>query len=1709
MKKLLVVTIAIFFACNALYAFGKRETEEIQAENVDSWLEEMDVSGKSSGKYNILVTGEDLAGNKTEAGPYNIYLDPDSDLPVTRITNPLGDMRVPGNLNIVGTAIDDDGIDYVEILLNGEAPFRAEGKEFWSYYLDTTTLAEGAHIISAYSVDIYGVKGRPYTVVWHLDRNRPETKVTNLEMGSLVSGRFTLSGAVTDGNGIKRLSLSLNSGESWEPVALKHDKKLGLWEFETLIDSRAVPDGPAVCWFKAEDLQGSEGIYTFLYFVDNTKPEIGFISPREEESVNGRFSVSGFARDVNGLQSLTWKTGKETGEFVLVKGNPYWVKEFDLTGEQSKTFEVEITAIDMAGNRTDTRKRVLLDPARDVPSLVIDRTPFGDDQRPKIEKGLILSGFASDDDGIKSVMYSLNKGSPVEILTEGSFLLEFSDLPAGAHTLEIWPVDVNALRGPSVLFPFVITGPAPVISIERPVLPASPVDSEAGLALRVSVESPAGITAVSWQAASMSKREERPRSGATRHDFSIAVTPDWPYGSVPVVVTARDIYGRETVQNLIIETVNYAVTRGSAPEFNDDTLSGSVEVTIPASGKTPAQTAVATARFDRLLPDDLTVLHGMNVLLSGPGFPREQRIDRSVVVAIDSPIPVTSVLYSISGGQEQRLTAKKTGETSYEALVPLTALLPARWTTVQARAVFRDLTEIPLSLVLDVTRPVPVAGVNAEEKLVWSSVSRNDSGAILLLDGKEASAMYIAKTDRKPVSVAFGVPEKGLSLSLAGSEIKLSGQADGVYPGVAITITDDQGGTYFSDLVTVIVDSAPPALSLAIPDDPVWVVDTLPIVVETTDGNGVERLEYSLDTGLTWSPLPGKGAKRTVNLDISYRPQGKLELMVRAIDKAGRETLVRRAVNRDSIAPVVATVFPAAGDVVNGETAIGFSVEDDGRLIAAEYLGAAGPVAFDLSSLPNTFVGSVDKPLSDTMRFRFTDAAGNRTITELYNFFIDAKADLPVVEIHIPSENEVIIKDFVVSGVVYDDDAPAVIHYQVDKGPWQSMPVESSFSIPFALSSFTDNEHTITVYAEDIHGVRGESTVRKIRISLEEPKATFLEPHFDKTNRGMVNITGSASDKNGIALVEISLDNGNTFNRAEGTEDWFYRFDSRVIEDGTHVVFIRVHDKYGITGLYSSLINIDNTAPSIRLELPLDGSRTAKTLFISGQTMDNIYLERVTAGISSISPGQPAVPAKYAAMVFENELIISAGIDVSDLKEGFYNIDVRGFDRAGNITRISRNFEIYRGDDRNRIEFLYPMNGERLHGVFNLYGRVISEDPVNTLILFVGDEDKAVAEVSPSGYFMFAVTPEIMTDGEQTLRVRALVEGEKIIESERRVIEYRANGPWVTIDNFTMGDFAIDRPWLEGSTGYSFTEDEVVALRSKDTGREELRRLREKALDRVEISFDNGKTFQPTESGRKWRYRLETGDLREGYHFLIVRSTMKNGEVAVSRSIVQIDKTAPVIRLISPGEGGRYNNELVFSGLGSDDVQLQNVSLALRTGDKSAYAVPSFIQGLYLDWHFWGATLYDIGVGLTFFDDNVKIQAQFGQFTREQRALFTPGGMRYGGNVVGMKMLANLLYLPLDYWMGPDFSWLSATAAIGANFSVFTDTQSGSPQILSALLFQIEFPRVNLPKRDNLRTFSFYTESQVWFIPTDVDVSEVEINSLLPHVTFGARMNIF
>ncbi len=1976
MSKKPVVLCVLVCMCAFLYAGGSGESETKKVDEPAGFKESVDINTKKTGKYNFYIEAKDKGGNTTIAGPHNIYIDPESDLPIVGITNPRQDMRIPGNLNIVGTCVDDDEVAYVELYFNDDpsTTVRAEGADFWSYYLDTTAMNDDVHSITAWGVDINGLKGRTKRIAWHLDRKKPVTEVTSHVLGSLVSGRITLQGTVTDGNGIDNLLYSIDGGSRFSPVEIKHDKKSRSTSFSLPVDTRVFADGPAVIWFKAKDLQGTTGLMSWLMYVDNTKPDVSLVYPPEGQAVNGIFTVSGYARDVVGLKSLSWTLGKETGEFELTVGNPWWVKTFDIRSEKTNSIDLVITAVDVSGNVTVDKRRIPVDQNADLPVVsLIDPTTdavFFGSQIP-------FGGLVRDDDGVESIFWSLDGGEAIEVPSTGSFQFLVDNVPPGPHTIRVWAKDITGITGPAVeVKNVVVAGDTPSLLLvdvtsdeagkkgireNRAFTSGIEVHSESNAALSLRVNSGSALKTISWKfgelpAQSLEIKARDVTGGETLQSIPVPATVG--YGKVPVRIEAVDIHGRtgvledilritdlskargdpsvvfedvrisadgevrldsrypftgyllgataakarlsraSSIVSLTVEGNYLAVTGGSNAGTEADmvievetdrgftyrsrpftfvnpgsvpslvldasdplvwtvasglplpdiSVSGRIEANLPVdtvlwkaygpSGSSPVREgsiAVSGNRFALNLPardlpfgplvlefsaatdgqsgfssiavyredpdnppsvadpkiklpppavswveagdiyyfvtyggslDAFTVLAN-TVDVSTSNLPRSGTIRRSslavgantialtvierlgsrenkwnftakpmkappppsirlasadgqpwkngvelviprggkkgaqLVAIVDTVSPITASLWTVGTASGLRGSVRRLPDGSNEISVELPADLPADRTAVSVEVQFRDVPALRASGEFVIVRPVDTITIDTKESFAWTAPDILEDGSILMDHEHPLSGYY---NGRPVASVSFQSPVDGLAVSVDAGRIVLRAAKDGLYSGVSLVITDIDGWKFKTDAWRFLVDNEAPSLVLLDALDGKWVKDSVRLRLEGRDANKLLPLEVSLDLGKNWQVLPTSNEI----VSLSGLDDGVIGMSVRATDIAGRQTVVSFGIHKDTLAPAAEVIVPVSEARVNGEIRMGIAITEAGRLVRAEY---EAPDKRRVSLEPRLFldlmIGTKEIPLVDGMKFHFEDASGNVFVLDNFPFIIDQEMDLPVVEVNLPEDNEVVTTDFVISGIIYDDDKSRRVWYSIDNGQEIAVEAENAYSIPVELLSLLDNEHTVTVTAEDVYGVRGKPVTRRFRVSLEEPKASVLKPRFDETVKGIVELSGVSSDKNGIERVRVSLDNGNSFNDATGTEQWSYRFDSKILKDGTHVVFVRVWDKYGIEGLYSSLINIDNTAPGVSLESPMDGLTTVGPVYISGQATDTISLRSVTLNLRSLEG--KTVPADLASISLEPDSILSREINLSKLPDGLYNLDVWAIDEANNVTRVSRNLRLAKESVRNFIECLYPLDGEYVQGSFNLYGYVGGADKAGSVSLLLDGQSIATEAVTTAGYFRFSLDSSLIPDGAHKLSVRSDFDGKETVTSATRTVNYASNGPWVTVDSLTMGDFAFMRPWLTGRTGYVLSEEDKLILEDKKAEKELRDAIRAKRPQAVEISFDNGRTFREVEFDRTWRFRLETQDMTEGMHYLVVRSRMYSGETAVTRMLVQIDKTAPTIRLISPESGGRYNQEMEFTALVNDDIELGDVQYVLRQGDKAAYEVPGFIQGLYFDTHFWGGTLFDVGVGLTFFDDNVKLQVQYGQFTEAQWKMFSTEPMRYGGTVVGAKLLANIFYMPFSYLLGPDWTWLSGSLALGANYSYFTITQSGKPQMMSAVLTQLEFPRVTIEKMKMFRTFSFYTEFQLWFLPTDVDTSSVQVDTLMPHLTCGLRLNVF
>jgi hypothetical protein len=1057
--------------------------------------------------------------------------------------------------------------------------------------------------------------------------------------------------------------------------------------------------------------------------------------------------------------------------------------------------------------------------------------------------------------------------------------------------------------------------------------------------------------------------------------------------------------------------------------------------------------------------------------------------------------PKTVVTASFNGGSPVQASITKSSDTSSSLRfsIPIPAVLPYSRVTVEVRAKDSSGGEGYERIELHKILP-PAAGLDTAEGLRFADeriVEAEGAKRVLLAPGEKIAGRF---NGRPILSVQIRPATPLATVDFDGNFVALHAVSEGVSQGLKIEVKTVDGEVFAWGPFTLCSDTAAPNLKLASPSDGDWVRNELQLDVSAEDANGIVSLEVvaSSPTETSLARFETGSQKKAIALDSIGEGACKIDIIAR--DGAGREARISRYIIKDVTPPVLTQVIPAVGEAVNGLTTFVGEARDGGRLASVSFSLGTGSTAEEVAGL-GTFrkdldLSRISLPLADGGGFIVIDKAGNKAVLAPA-LVVDIEKDKPVVEIHTPEQLEVLRGDFTISGVAYDDDGIQAVHYRIDGGPWSRVDMEgASFSVPIRLADTSDNEHVFEAKAEDIFGIQGNVVSRTYRISKEEPRAAMKAPSISAPVRGRVKLSGVSSDANGIKEVAVSVDNRTSFTKPAGLETWSIDVDTTTLSDGIHAVSIRPIDGYETPGFFATMISVDNTPPKAQLDLPLDGRVVAGTLDLSGRISDNIAVASGRIEVARLGSSSPPL----MSVDIGTERIVQRALDVSSLDPGTYSVRLVVVDKAGNESLVSRDVNIVSRTPVDVAAVVFPADGTRLSGKFRIQGYATSGGVVTVLA-----DGAILASVEPNGlgWFSVDVAPGALSNGDHTLTAKAVDRQGRGIESPAVRIEYSALGPWVSIDSFVSGQYVPYRPFLEGKAGWEVqapAEGDKAALAAYK------KELESKKVLAVDISLDDGKSFERAKGTDKWKFRLETQLYKEGSIHVIARATYADGTTAVSKALLFLDKTAPQVEILMPEEGGRFNGKLQLAGRSYDENGMAFVGVALRKGDKASYQIPSFIQGLYLDAQVLGATDWQAGAGLTFFDDNVKLQAIFGS-APEINAEGEP--QSFYGDVFGGKLIANVAFLPFESLFGADWSFLSASVGLGAGFSYFTQTQAGRGLLVGSIFGQIEFPKITFSSMSVFRTVSFYSECQLWVLSSVVE------GGFIPKLSFGARVGVF
>jgi hypothetical protein len=651
--------------------------------------------------------------------------------------------------------------------------------------------------------------------------------------------------------------------------------------------------------------------------------------------------------------------------------------------------------------------------------------------------------------------------------------------------------------------------------------------------------------------------------------------------------------------------------------------------------------------------------------------------------------------------------------------------------------------------------------------------------------------------------------------------------------------------------------------------------------------------------------------------------------------------------------------------------------------------------------------------------------------------------------------------------------------------------------VNLTLADVTDGENILEIYAEDFYGVAGPMVTKIFGVSTAPPQTQVIEPSKEVWSKGSMMVRGISMDRNGVDEVMISLDNGISYQRADVIDNqdkpslWSISLNTRVYADGQYSMLIRTTDGYRVQSYTSAIINIDNTPPVIDLVKPANGVPVGRTLDISAQIYDNLKVR--TISVQLVDTNNPNTFLVYEPPI---EDVIIASLDVRSYLDGDYTLTVSSEDMSGNSSVVIRNVRLIKAKAASEVALINPLPGIDHCGAAVISGRITGA-VIPEIVELLLDRVK-YTEVSVNRYGVFRYDlPDSFRLQDSSVGISAAFQtpSGEWVASHENVLNIKKFGPVLDIISHKDGDVITGRPWLTGSAYMFRPEGGPVDRPTKVLY----------GVSKVELSFDNGLSFLPAKGTGDWRFRLETSEMDMGILPIIIKATFNNGEIAVRRILLIVDTELPIVTTIGPAENSAYRSSIKVFGSTRDGYEMESVEVLLRPGNKIAYSVPGFIQGLYFDTSFLGGLLWSSAVGLTFFDDNVKVQFNVAQGAP---------GSRFSGWAIGGKVLANIYNKNLSDWFGLDWVFWRTSFVLGAHFSYFLMEPGENPLWMGQFLAQWEVIKVDMayffPKWKYFKSLSFYAEPGLWFAPSDVDLSQ-DTNAwrVLFTIGLGIRVNLF
>lgn len=1156
----------------------------------------------------------------------------------------------PSNISsVIATFTAADGTEKTTPLTLGGA-YSADKYENQYYYYSTTLNfdADAEYEVSVTATDNAGNKAVFGPYKYNIDTTAPTVTVkdyvANLTGKEMNDENFAYKIPVTvrdNLSGIKPVTVKKGNEVLTKDTDYTETLTGDVYTFEFKKD--VLTTGTYAFTFTAEDNAGNTSEASANVSVDKTAPAITVkgVSPivvvtengSKVNKVNGKITVTGTVTDetklgTTGAVTLNIKNASDTSASDVKKtfdlsGGTYgeWSFVIDTTTlTDNSTYTLEVTAVDAVGNsETDSTTKINVDQSTDKPSI----TPSNYDADVSTAAGVgvkrdgiknlfgtvsnnKLSGTASDDDGVKTVTVEYKEAGSTGDYTSKNVIENGTSTTApftfalpskeAKYEVKITVTDTEGnANGKYTASPFYIgvSSGAPALKVDA----QSSKYTKKGAEL--SVESTVTSNVATPLSASYTVNSGEPTSSAVSitpskdkdNVYNVSLTvPDSVKDAdvLAITYTATDIFGQSAAAEHTYIIDNTAPVLAST-HYSLDSLKPTV------NGKDPDSSWYK----DESLPFVINYFDG------GCGVERVEYKFTAAGVTADKAVTGSGIPKKVkaNGKEYYQYSAAISGFAVGTNTLVFTAVDAAgNKSTSTTLNVRRDDEAPALELV----------------SIDGTAYDRNKFNG-KLVNGKNDVKFIVKASDAASglASVKYG-NVTGTEVAEQSDQYEFTIAKESLATmDVNATATDNAGNTKETKLFNIILDNIAPVVNITSSLDK----DTSTPAVEV---NGTIALEGNSSDGsyaLTATPV------------FWYTLTKPTDPVTSTKEEEGW----RRIFNGTS--DITESSTPTAWKSSDIDTKSDFGTLTDGTHV---YVVAA-----------------------------VTDAAQNTGYSPVLDLVVDQNTDRPQIKITSPKS----LKDMgkngttiwqkntkVIEGRISDDDGIKSLEYSFDNSTWEKVePNGDSWEITDVKEGaneiyfrVTDTEGTIFTssktsgltapYITDGTNKFGTAAaadsvlyvtvdtippaIRELKFDTTATKATYTGPLKDVSllsntivggTTKWLKIRAHATDDNGIKSVTVSINNGAAVEATKGSyeEGEYYELadiDLSGLPSGSIDAVVTAKDNAGTTSSTTLKINVDNTAPELKVTYPGTdtASKVTRTVTMKGIASDN------NAGIESI-----------------------------------------------------------------------------------------------------------------------------------------------------------------------------------------------------------------------------------------------------------------------------------------------------------------------------------------------------------------------------------------------------------------------------------------------------------------------------------------------------------